>query len=140
MSQALNHARHNKEAFDLFHENGKFPDWVITTAFYCAMHYAYSIIFPCTESGKTYSDIESYADDHKHYHTKHATTVHLITIKYFAISSSYKLLKDAAHTARYHDFDHPPQVIAKIRKTLDKIISFAESEYAELNPPASTAK
>lgn len=139
MSQPLNHARHNKKACDLLHENGGFPDWVITTAFYSAMHYSYSIIFPCIEDGQTYNDIEAYADDHKHHHTKHGTTVHLVTVKFFAIAASYKLLKDAAHAARYHDFEHPKEVVAKVRKTLDKIIEFVEAKYAELNPKPTPA-
>ncbi|HMK27181.1 MAG TPA: hypothetical protein VK483_14210 [Chitinophagaceae bacterium] len=137
MSQALNHARHNKQACDLFHSNGNFPDWVITTAFYCAMHYAYAIIFPFEENGVTYQNIESYADANKHLHTKHGTTVHLVTVKHFAIAAHYKLLKDAAHTARYHDFNHPKEVVAKIRKTLDKVIDYAEKKYLELNPPTA---
>ena len=138
MSQSLTHARHNKDACDFLHTDGGYPDWVITTAFYSAMHYAYCIIFPCSEGGKSYNDIESYSNDNKIAPTKHGITTSLVIKKYFSISANYKLLKDAAHTARYHDFNHPPEVVGKIRRALDKISIFCEAEYMRKNPPSPT--
>lgn len=132
MSQALNHARHNRKACDHLHAAGEFPDWVITTAFYCAMHYALAIVFPYEEDGITYKNIEEYFNNHDS-SSKHSAALHLIRRKHFAIAEKYKQLKDVAHTARYHDYDHPSVVVSKMRKNLDAIQNYAEVKFLEIN-------
>ncbi len=135
MSRSLNHARHNKDACDHIHACGKFPDWTITTSFYCALHYAYSILFPFKDGNTTYNDIDAYFNDHQQHKNKHQATYYLVVTKYFNMATNFKIIKDAAHTARYHDFEHPPEVVRTIRQKLDKIIEFAEAKYIELHPP-----
>jgi hypothetical protein len=138
MSQSLNHARHNRKACDHLHTTGEFPDWVITTSFYCAMHYALAIIFPFDEDGISYTSIEQYYNS-KDFDNKHYATLHLITRKHFAIAEKYKQLKDVAHTARYHDYDHPPVVVSKMRRNLEAIQDYAEKKHIEQSPPQPTS-
>jgi hypothetical protein len=130
MSTPLNHARHNKEACE--HLNavpGKFPDWVVTTAFYCAMHYAHAVIFPYTEVGVTYRNLEEYFNKHKRTgDTKHSVTLDLIRKLHSSIADKYKQLKDTAHTARYHDYELPQPVVSKMRKNLKVIEEYCEAK------------
>lgn len=40
------HGQHNEEVCDLLLLQKKYPDWVITTAFYAALHFVSYKIFP----------------------------------------------------------------------------------------------
>ncbi len=40
-------------------------------------------------------------------------------------------LKDVAHTARYHDYDHPPAVVSKMHRHLEAIQEYAKKKYWE---------
>ncbi len=60
MNTPIDHARHNKQACEYLNDKAIYPDWVTTTAFYCAMHYSYSIIFPLTHEGNEFNNIEQY--------------------------------------------------------------------------------
>src|SRR5687768_17588266 len=111
MSIALNHARHNRKACEHLHTATVYPDWVVTTSFYCAMHYAHAAIFPFEELGTKYQNIEQYFNKHKKVgETKHSVTIDLIQKKHMDIADKYKQLKDTAHTARYHDYELPKPV------------------------------
>lgn len=48
------HAIHNEEACDFLLSSNKFNDWVITTAFYSALHFVQHEIFPLTHDDKKY--------------------------------------------------------------------------------------
>lgn len=50
------HAAHNEKACDYLLKSRLFNDWVITTAFYSALHYVQDEIFPLTEDRKTYNN------------------------------------------------------------------------------------
>lgn len=128
MSIPLNHARHNKAASEyLFAAENDFPDWVVTTSFYCAMHYVYAAIFPFTELNVTYANLEAYFNKHKHIgDTKHSVTLGLVQKKHSCIANKYKELKDVAFTSRYQDYLLPKQIVAKVRKNLNTIEKYCE--------------
>jgi len=54
------HAIHNEAACDFLLSGNQFNDWVVTTAFYAALHYVQHEIFPLSEGGNTYSDFNVY--------------------------------------------------------------------------------
>ena len=127
MSTRLNHARHNKKACEYLSSANEFPDWVVTTAFYCAMHYVQAVIFPHQENGVIYKDLEEYFDKNKLTgDTKHSVTVKLVRKLHFAISEKYRVLKDAAHTARYHDYQLPSVVVSKMKRHQKAIEEYCE--------------
>lgn len=129
MNTPLHHARHNKLACDHLHAANNFPDWVVTTAFYCAMHYAHAIIFPYKETGITYRNLEEYFNKHKKIgETKHSVTTALIQKLHLSIADKYKQLKDTAHTARYHDYELPNAVVSKMRRNLNVVAEYCENK------------
>jgi hypothetical protein len=102
------------------------------------MHYAHAAIFPFAELEITYNNIESYFNRHKKAgETKHSVTLGLIQKKHFSISSRYHYLKDAAHTARYHDYQIHPEVVKQARQRVRKIEEYCENICAKRsnNPP-----
>jgi hypothetical protein len=55
------HSQHNFEACKFLLEDGKFLDWVVTTAFYSALHLVQEEIFPFRDDeGYEYSSFEQY--------------------------------------------------------------------------------
>ncbi|MBV4357878.1 hypothetical protein [Pinibacter aurantiacus] len=127
MSTPLDHARHNKKACEYLSSANEFPDWVVTTAFYCTMHYAQAIIFPHQENGVIYKNLDEYFDKNKRVgDTKHGVTLNLVRKLHFAISEKYRQLKDVAHTARYNDYQLPSVVVSKMRRHQKAIEEYCE--------------
>ena len=121
------HAAHNEAASDVLHSSGAFPDWVITTAFYSAMHLVYERLFPIQADGTTYPNFEAYyaqkyarkaAPDKP---TKHDATVDLVKAHLPAVASNYRLLKDSCHNARYRNYKVKPYEAATARNQLHSI-------------------
>lgn len=54
------HANHNAELCDLLLNNGRFNDWVVTTAFYAALHFVNYILFPLKFQDKTFYNFNKY--------------------------------------------------------------------------------
>lgn len=118
------HADHNREACDLLLSYGKFPDWVITTAFYSAMHRVQAYIFPYSDSGKTYTNIGQYASavsSPGHRVSKHEATKRLVKKLLPAISNKYSKLFDICHTARYVQYKASPALAKQARDILTNI-------------------
>ena len=103
------HAIHNEEACDFLLSSNKFNDWVVTTAFYSALHFVQHEIFPFTDGGKTYSDLNVYygkvlKKKNKRL-TKHIATIQLVSSKLPKCSPYYRWLHDACMTARYNNYN-----------------------------------
>jgi len=121
------HGAHNEAACDALHAAKDFPDWVITTAFYAAMHYVYENVFPLEEGDATHASFEAwYSATHGttapgHRPTKHEATVDLVKKELPAVASHYRMLKDACHNARYRNYKVKPHEAAIARQQLASI-------------------
>ncbi|RPA68440.1 hypothetical protein EF405_12345 [Cyclobacteriaceae bacterium YHN15] len=102
------HAIHNEEACDYLLASNKFNDWVVTTAFYSALHFVQHEIFPISEIGETFSDLNSYyAKVLKKKNkglSKHSATIQLVNSKLPKCSSYYRWLYDACMNSRYTNY------------------------------------
>jgi hypothetical protein len=102
------HAIHNEDACNYLLESNKFNDWVVTTAFYAALHYVQYELFPLTEEGKTYNDFNTYfakvlKKQNKRL-TKHTATIQLVNNKLQPAASYYRWLHDTCMTTRYSSY------------------------------------
>lgn len=119
------HAIHNEAACDFLLSSNKFNDWVVTTAFYAALHFVQHELFPLKEGGKSYRDLNLYFGKvmkrkNKRL-TKHAATIQL-TKKYLASCSSYyRWLHDACMTARYNNYKVSPAKARHARFFLNEL-------------------
>lgn len=105
------HGLHNEQACRLLLQSGQFSDWVVTTAFYAAMHYLYHQIFPLTTGGKKFVNFEQYYQslpDKKP--NKHQATLTLVYKELNGAYTAYKWLHDNCFTARYHDYQIFPPI------------------------------
>jgi hypothetical protein len=91
------------------------------------MHYAQAIIFPHEENGITYKNLDEYFDKNKRVgDTKHGVTSNLVRKLHFTISEKYRQLKDAAHAARYTDYQLSPVVVSKMKRCRKAIEEYCE--------------
>lgn len=56
----LAHAGHNEQVCKHLCSKPSYSDWVITTAFYSAIHYVRHLMLPVIVNGKSYSDFEHF--------------------------------------------------------------------------------
>ncbi len=54
------HAKYNELLCEVLAEDGRWDDWVVTTAFYSAMHFVEFKLFPMREAGTSYPAFEQY--------------------------------------------------------------------------------
>jgi len=54
------HAIHNEQVCDYLLASNEFHDWVVTTAFYAALHFVQSDIFPLTYKKNKYLSLNTF--------------------------------------------------------------------------------
>lgn len=103
------HAQHNESACDYLFKSKKFNDWVVTSAFYSALHYVQNEIFPLTEGTKTFNNFENYYSYQKSLKAdspnKHTMTKNLVKTYIPKASAFYVRLFDSCMNARYVNYD-----------------------------------
>lgn len=103
---SLEHALHNEKLCLKLHQENEFLDWVITTAFYSALHYSEFQLFPFTFGPHEYPDFDSWynifksSKDNKHDARKRLVYSNISPIA----GSSYSFIKDLCWTARYYEY------------------------------------
>lgn len=122
----IRHAQHNEKACLYLNGSDEFRDWVITTAFYSAMHFIRSIILPykLVEGGKTITlaDFESlYIRLKKGSQTKHRFLLDFVEETHPEISNDYNNLFDLAYKARYVNYQFDKSISDLAMKRLKNI-------------------
>lgn len=125
------HSQHNYEACEFLLSDGRFYDWVITTAFYSALHTVQENIFPFRDNeGFTYSNFEQYYNKSLKEGikvSKHQSTIKLVEERINGAGNLYRLLHDMCITSRYRNYS-VSQKKAKVAKSyLDKIRDLVNS-------------
>ncbi|TGM13637.1 hypothetical protein EHQ82_19240 [Leptospira selangorensis] len=118
------HAKHNEAVCDLLLANGNFSDWVVTTSFYSALHYVQHEIFPITEQGITFPDLDSYYHHLKQngkQKSKHRVTINLVNTHIKNAAPKYRWLYDSCMNARYTNYKISKTLATQARKYLTEI-------------------
>jgi hypothetical protein len=134
----LPHANHNERVCDFLleqsegeqiGENYHHNDWIITTAFYSALHYVQSVIFPITKNHPVTDEIITincfsvyygiFRDEIKI--NKHDATARLVEEYRPLIGDAYRHLMDACKTARYNNYNVKLDYARFARKKLLRI-------------------
>lgn len=112
MIKKLNHAKHNEQACDYLSKSD-YRDWIVTTAFYSALHYIEFQIFPITEEKSEYKSFSSYYSGVLLPHAlekemdinKHEALIDLVKSKLpEEVFINYKFLYDICMNARYNSY------------------------------------
>jgi len=122
------HAIHNENACEFLHKDGNYCDWVVTTAFYSALHYLQHEIFPKNIGGKDYDTFDKYYN--QHYNgivnkpNKHKSTISLIRSELGdQIHENYNWLFGVCMNARYRNYKTHPFIAEECIKRLQRIKS-----------------
>jgi len=126
----LEHARHNADACDFLNTSGNYNDWVITTAFYSAMHFVQYKIFPLSINTVNYNTLSDYyrliSGNMPARISKHEAIKKLVSRELPVLNRSYRRLFDLCHTARYVDYQSSSRITTEARNHLNSIRSFCE--------------
>ncbi|WP_256004901.1 hypothetical protein [Pedobacter deserti] len=123
----LEHGEHNESLSDflLSHENGRYNDWVVTTAFYACIHFVEHKIFPCKVDGIDHGTFEEYCDyehnEQNNHNSKHGLKANLVKSRIPGINRQYRFLMDACMNSRYNDY-HVSNAKAKTCNDTMKVI------------------
>jgi len=129
VTQKLNHAKHNEDACNYLIEAGNFRDWVVTTAFYSALHYIEYELFPLQDGGNQYESFPLYyrnvlvpnAIKEELEINKHEALIGLVKDKLAHIYANYKWLHDSCMNARYNRYTVSRTISKKARISLSEI-------------------
>lgn len=122
----LDHAKHNEEICKIIHEKGGFSDWVITTSFYCALHYVSYKIFPLKDITSNGNQFEiKTLDEYYRFKQldcgKHVALSDLVYTHLPAISPDYDWLMSLCLKARYQNYQLNVQDEERALKLLEAI-------------------
>lgn len=123
----LKHAEHNFSACEALRENGAFPDWVATTAYYAANHFIKYALFPIEIEGVEYGDLDQcHFNGNRGPIGKHELLVRLVKEHFPSIGRDFEIMHNDCISARYIDYDISPAVAERSFKALSKIRDFCK--------------
>ncbi len=124
-SKSLEHAGHNEKVCKYLDRKPAFLDWVITTAFYSAMHYLEHKLFPLKmKNGKREIKMKNFEEYYMLYGKddgRHKAFSKLVEREHPDISDDYNKLKDISWTARYHKYQYNRTISNHAKTMLDNI-------------------
>lgn len=125
------HSEHNYEVCEFLLSDKRFYDWVVTTAFYSALHLVQEEIFPFSDDeGYTYSSFEQYFSKSLTEGvkiSKHQSTIKLVEQRIKGAGNFYRSLHDMCRTCRYRNYHVSPKKAKVAKSYLDKIRELVDS-------------
>ena len=119
------HAQRNLDLCLSLLNEGKYNDWVITTAFYSAVKFVEYALFPFVHNKIEYSDFNEYYEvkSNNGVPNKHTIRKRLVSDELQQIRTQYRELFDECHTARYYDYNISPSKAIEAKKNAEFIKS-----------------
>jgi hypothetical protein len=116
------HAAHNEKLCDLLLKDGNFDDWVVTTAFYSAIHLVDHQIFPFTiDKEPKFGNFIQYLNRKSPRQAPHDVRRDLVAMYLRSCSGAFNWLMDNCFNARYNQYIIPPDYAKRARGCLDSI-------------------
>lgn len=127
------HAEHNKKACEFLKDSKLFNDWVITTAYYSALHFMQSELFPGTYENPRNGKMKSY-DNFDKYHrdstdiSKHGLLLQLVeeNVDTDEVIDGFTSLKELCWTARYSNYTFSEEIANECFENLERIAEYCE--------------
>lgn len=132
MAKKRDWGERNQELSNLLLEGKKYYDWVVTTAFYSAIHFVEDFVLPIEINGKECNDIADVKNAYK-MDGRHATRERLVFEKInSAVGARYKWLDDQSRNARYKTYKLQPAEALKAQEYLNFIHKHCYSKIEEI--------
>jgi hypothetical protein len=143
-SKSLGHALHNEEVCKHLNRTPKYLDWVITTAYYSALHFATHKLFPfeLEVNGKkeTIKSLDDYCSITRDSTRKHNKLAKLIEERHEDIADVYCQMRDISWTARYQDYAYDRDISSLAVKRLSAVKEYCVGAKEEEVPNVSLAE
>jgi hypothetical protein len=121
MAKKKDFGKRNQDLSNFLLEGKKYYDWVVTTAFYSAIHYVEDFIFPSKVMGRECNDISDVKRAYK-MDGRHAARERVVFEKINpAVGARYKWLDDKSRNARYKTYKLQSSEALKAKEYLDYI-------------------
>ena len=134
-----NHALKNEQVCNFLNETGEHPDWVITTAFYSALHFVRYKAFPIEINGSTFSTFDEYhsieSRNANYGKSPHDILRKLLNNNFRNIAGAYSELFDDCRNARYIDYDVRPEDVQRALENLEEIKKFCNTNKPKRKRP-----
>jgi len=128
----LDQGLHNESVCKHLNKRPDYTDWVITTAFYSAMHLIYGYILPVNVHGgsgggkarvKSFEELYHFMVPFKD-QSKHEFSISYIEEHLPQLADYYQFLFDNCQMARYHEFKFDREISNQAVKCLKSIKDF----------------
>ena len=129
----IDHAKHNERACNYLNKKPEFSDWIITTAFYAALHYVRHKIIPYSYTDlsgnrKTYNDFEILFENfRKENEGRHGFQKRFVEENVHVIRFEYQRLHELCQNARYYNYQYNRGDSDKAREYLKTIKDFCSN-------------
>lgn len=125
----LDYAFHNEKVCKYLDKKPEFADWVITSAFYSALHFVRYKIFPITIiKGSRSVNVPDFDTYHRTNNTlgvsKHTLLSSLVEDHHPVIANDYNKLKDISWSARYNNYKYSREISNDSKKRLENIKTY----------------
>lgn len=129
---SLDHANHNIKVCNYLGKKEDYGDWVITSAFYAAVHFVRYLMIPCKVEGKRYTDFDELCRSQKGAgEGRHGFQRSYVQLNYPDIDFEYSKLHDMAVISRYRKYDYTRE-----QSNIAKEYMLAIKKYAETKKPS----
>ena len=118
------HGEHNKILCDKLYSEKTHNDWVITTAFYSAIHFIDHKIFPFDFKGNKINNIgDAHKNNSLRKESRHETRRFLVSLQLPSQVANYKYLKDNCMHARYIDYRVEDAMADRAKECLESLMA-----------------
>ena len=100
------HGNHNLDLCKVILDDAEYNDWVVTTAFYSAVHFVEHALFPLIENNVEYKTFNEYWQikyAHRHI-SKHDCKKRLVKQYIPSVKTQYRELCDDCFNSRYNNY------------------------------------
>jgi len=125
---SIEQARHNESVCNYLGKKDEHSDWVITTAFYSAIHYVRHLMLSFTDSDVSDINFESIFRIKKNVSEgRHGFQLRYVNNNYNEIKYEYKRLHDLSENARYMNYLFTRTDATNAKEYLKRIKTFADN-------------
>lgn len=123
------HAEKNEKLCRKLYGEGEFLDWVITTAFYSAIHYIDEKLFPVLylPPSVEFKNVEE-AQNYLRSRSRHQAREQLVKVSFPEICADYIYLEKACHNSRYKNFKVNEKEAELAIEALDRIKAYLQKK------------
>jgi hypothetical protein len=129
----IKRALHNESVCNYLSKKQDFGDWIITTAFYSALHFTRHKLLPVEHTNKdgtteTYNDFETwYRTAKREYEGRHGFQIRMVKDRLVKIDFEYARLHEASENARYKNQDFDRKHVNQLKEYLSTIKRFCHA-------------